>query len=122
MTEPEATPTRRRRPLRRLRTRRRSEPEPEEPGEPFQVAYLSASSANTWLLSSRNEMEAVAAANNVEVTEFDAQFDPGLQTTQFQDVIASGAYDGVILVSINGIASAPDIAAAQSTQAWKWSS
>ena len=89
-----------------------SEPKPEEPAEPFQVAYLSASSANTWLLSSRNEMEAVAAANNVEVTEFDAQFDPGLQTTQFQDVIASGAYDGVILVSINGIASAPDIAAA----------
>ena len=89
-----------------------SEPEPTEPAEPFQVAYLSASSANTWLLSSRNEMEAVAAASNVEVTEFDAQFDPGLQTTQFQDVIASGAYDGVILVSINGIASAPDIAAA----------
>ena len=89
-----------------------SEPESTEPAEPFQVAYLSASSANTWLLSSRNEMEAVAAANNVEVTEFDAQFDPGLQTTQFQDVIASGAYDGVILVSINGIASAPDIAAA----------
>lgn len=89
-----------------------SEPEAAEPAEPFQVAYLSASSANTWLLSSRNEMEAVAAANNVEVTEFDAQFDPGLQTTQFQDVIASGKYDGVILVSINGIASAPDIAAA----------
>ena len=86
--------------------------EPAEPAEPFQVAYLSASSANTWLLSSRNEMEAVAAANNVEVTEFDAQFDPALQTTQFQDVIASGAYHGVILVSINGIASAPDIAAA----------
>lgn len=88
------------------------EPEVTEPAEPFQVAYLSASSANTWLLSSRNEMEAVAAANNAEVTEFDAQFDPGLQTTQFQDVIASGKYDGVILVSINGIASAPDIAAA----------
>ncbi|WP_428115271.1 substrate-binding domain-containing protein [Candidatus Poriferisodalis sp.] len=89
-----------------------SEPDPAEPAEPFQVAYLSASSANTWLLSSRNEMEAVAAANNAEVTEFDAQFDPSLQTTQFQDVIASGAYDGVILVSINGIGSAPDIAAA----------
>ena len=88
------------------------EPEPVEPDEPFQVAYLSASSANTWLLSSRLEMEAVAAANNIEITEFDAQFDPGLQTTQFQDVIASGAYDGVVLVSIAGIASAPDIAAA----------
>ena len=96
------------------------EPEPAEPEEtaepepvePFQVAYLSASSANTWLLSSRLEMEAVAAASNVEITEFDAQFDPGLQTTQFQDVIASGAYDGVILVALTGIATAPDIAAA----------
>ena len=83
-----------------------------EPVEPFQVAYLSASSANTWLLSARLEMEAVAAASNVEITEFDAQFDPGLQTTQFQDVIASGAYDGVILVALTGIATAPDIAAA----------
>ena len=88
------------------------EPEPVEAAEPFQVAYLSASSANTWLLSSRLEMEAVAAASNVEITEFDAQFDPGLQTTQFQDVIASGAYDGVILVALTGIATAPDIAAA----------
>jgi len=88
------------------------EPEPDAPAEPFQVAYLSASSANTWLLSSRLEMEAVAAASNVEITEFDAQFDPGLQTTQFQDVIASGAYDGVILVALTGIATAPDIAAA----------
>ena len=88
------------------------EPEPAAPEEPFQVAYLSASSANTWLLASRLEMQAVAAANNIEITEFDAQFDPGLQTTQFQDAIASGAYDGVILVAIAGIASAPDIEAA----------
>ena len=88
------------------------DPEPAAADEPFQVAYLSASSANTWLLSSRLEMEAVAAASNVEITEFDAQFDPGLQTTQFQDVIASGAYDGVILVALTGIATAPDIAAA----------
>ena len=88
------------------------EPEPAEADEPFQVAYLSASSANTWLLASRIEMEAVAAANNIEMTEFDAQFDPGLQATQFQDVIASGAYDGVILNSMVGIASAPDVEAA----------
>ncbi len=85
-------------------------PEPEEMAEPLQVAYLSASSANTWLLSSRQQMEMVAAANNVEITEFDAQFDPGLQATQFQDVIASGNYDGVVLVAITGIATAPDIA------------
>ena len=97
------------------------EPEPEEPAEmadsepeePLQVAYLSASSANTWLLASRGEMETVATANNIEITEFDGQFDPGLQATQFQDVIASGNYDGVVLVAIAGIASAPDIEAAR---------
>ncbi|MYJ81406.1 MAG: sugar ABC transporter substrate-binding protein, partial [Acidimicrobiaceae bacterium] len=88
------------------------EPEPAAPEEPFQVAYLSASSANTWLLASRLEMEAVAAANNIEMTEFDAQFDPALQSTQFQDVIASGTYDGVVLVAIAGVAAAPDIEAA----------
>ena len=87
--------------------------EPEAaPDEPWRVAYLSASSANTWLLSSLAEMETVAAANNVEIVEFDAQFDPSLQATQFQDVIAAGNYDGVILVSLGGLASAPDIEAA----------
>lgn len=80
--------------------------------EPLRVAYLSASSANTWLLSSLAEMEKIAAAENVEIVEFDAQFDPSLQATQFQDVIAAGDYDGVILVSISGVASAPDIQAA----------
>ncbi len=80
--------------------------------EPLRVAYLSASSANTWLLSSLDEMEKIAATENVEIVEFDAQFDPSLQTTQFQDVIAAGDYDGVILVSLGGVASAPDIEAA----------
>ncbi|MEZ5217510.1 MAG: sugar ABC transporter substrate-binding protein [Ilumatobacteraceae bacterium] len=78
----------------------------------YKVAYLSASSANTWLASSLVEMEKVAAANNVEIVEFDAQFDPAKQATQFQDVIAAGGYDGVILVSLTGIASEPDIMAA----------
>ncbi len=81
-------------------------------GEPLQIAYLSASSANTWLASSLTEMEAVAGASNVEITEFDGQFDPALQATQFQDVIAAGTYDGVMLVAINGVASVPDIEAA----------
>ena len=44
----------------------------EEPAEPVQIAYLSASSANTWLLESRNAMEEIAAANNIEIVEFDA--------------------------------------------------
>ena len=84
----------------------------EAPAESFEVAYLSASSANTWLLSSYNEMKVVAEANGVTITEFDAQFDPAAQTTQLQDVIASGQYDGVIVTAINGPGLIPDIEAA----------
>lgn len=75
----------------------------------YEVAYLSASSANTWLSASLVEMQKVADANNIKITEFDAQFDPGLQTSQFQDAIASGKYDGIVLVSINGPGAIPDV-------------
>lgn len=83
--------------------------EPEEPAETLQVAYLSASSANTWLAASRAAMEEVAAANGIEIVEFDAQFDAALQQQQFQDAIASGAYDGLVLVALAGAAAIPDI-------------
>ena len=63
----------------------------------YEVAYLSASSANTWLGASVREMEAVAGANNINITEFDAQFDPAKQTSQLQDAIASGKYDGIVI-------------------------
>lgn len=74
-----------------------------------EVAYLSASSANTWLGASVKEMEKIADANGIKITEFDAQFNPALQTTQFQDAIASGRYGGIILVSINGPGAIPDV-------------
>ena len=77
--------------------------------EGYEVAYLSASSANTWLSASVKAMEIVATENNIKITEFDAQFDPAKQTSQFQDAIASGRYDGIILVSINGPGAIPDI-------------
>ncbi len=77
-----------------------------------QVAYLSASSANTWLTTSAVEMKKVADANGITITEFDAQFDPAKQTSQFQDAIASGKYDGIVLVTINGPGAIPDVEAA----------
>ena len=80
--------------------------------EDMNVAYLSASSANTWLASSLAGMEKVAAANGIEITEFDAQFDPAKQATQMQDVIASGRYQGMIIVALNGAGVGPDIEAA----------
>lgn len=80
--------------------------------ETNRVAYLSISSANTWLTSSAAEMEKVAAENNIEIVEFDAQFDAAKQTAQMQDVIASGKYAGIILVSFSGAGAIPDIDAA----------
>jgi ribose transport system substrate-binding protein len=80
--------------------------------EPIEVAYMSASSANTWLGASKAAMEEVAAANNIVITEFDAQFDPALQTTQIQDAIAADRYDGMIVVAIAGSAVIPDLEAA----------
>lgn len=77
-----------------------------------QVAYLSASSANTWLSASLVEMQKVAAANGITITEFDAQFDPAKQTAQMQDAIASGKYSGIVLVSISGPGAIPDVEAA----------
>lgn len=80
--------------------------------EPIEVAYMSASSANTWLGASLEAMEEVAAANNIIITEFDGQFDPALQTTQIQDAIAADRYDGMIMVAIAGSAVFPDLEAA----------
>ncbi|MBI4922410.1 MAG: sugar ABC transporter substrate-binding protein [Devosia nanyangense] len=78
----------------------------------IQVAYLSASSANTWLAASAVEMQKVAAANGIKITEFDAQFDPAKQTAQMQDVIASGKYKGIVFVALTGAGAIPDVQAA----------
>lgn len=79
--------------------------------EDIEVAYLSASSANTWLATSKAEMDKVAAANGIKITEFDAQFDPAKQVAQAQDVIASGKYKGVIFVALTGAGAIPDVQA-----------
>jgi ribose transport system substrate-binding protein len=82
------------------------------PEETLKVAYLSASSANTWLASSLVAMETVAEAENVELTEFDAQFKPGEQAKQIQDIIATGDYDGLVIASVDGAGIIPDLEAA----------
>ncbi len=80
--------------------------------ETLQVAYLSASSANTWLASSYQAMKEVAAEENIEITEFDAQFKPGEQGKQIKDVIAAGTYDGLVIASVDGAGVIPDLEAA----------
>lgn len=66
------------------------------------VAYLSASSANTWLKASKVQMDIIAKKNNIAITEFDAQFKPGEQAKQIQDVITSKKYKGIIIASVDG--------------------
>ena len=75
----------------------------------YEVAYLSASSANTWLGASVKTMEAVAAANDINITEFDGQFDPAKQNAQLQDIIASGKYQGIIVCAAYGMGMIPDL-------------
>lgn len=70
--------------------------------EPIEIAYLSASTANTWLAASKKAMEEIAAQENVTITEFDGQFKPEEQTKQLQDAIASQKYDGIVIASISG--------------------
>lgn len=95
-----------------------AEPSPtEETGAPLdaKIAYLSASSANTWLQASKAAMESIGAGAGVELVEFDGQFTPGEQSKQIQDVIASGDYDGIIIAGIDGAALIPDLEAAIAT-------
>ena len=54
-------------------------------------------------------MNAIAAENNAEITEFDAQFEPGAQAGQVQDVITSGQYDAIIISSVDGAGIIPDL-------------
>jgi ribose transport system substrate-binding protein len=74
-----------------------------------EIAYLSASTANTWLAASKAEMDKIATANDITITTFDAQFKADLQHTQMQDIIASGKYEGIVVVALDGVGLTPDL-------------
>jgi ribose transport system substrate-binding protein len=84
----------------------------QSPAAGTNVAYLSASSANTWLQASKAEMDTIAAENGITITEFDGQFNPDTQQAQLQDAIASGQYQGMIVSALNGVGLLPDLQAA----------
>jgi ribose transport system substrate-binding protein len=73
------------------------------------IAYLSASSANTWLQASKAEMDKIATKNGMKITEFDAQFKPGEQAKQIQDVLASKKYKAIIIASVDGAGIIPSL-------------
>ena len=84
----------------------------QSPAAGTNVAYLSASSANTWLAASKAEMDKIAAENGITLTEYDAQFNADLQTSQLQDAMATGQYQGMIVSALNGVGLLPDLQAA----------
>lgn len=60
------------------------------------VAYLSFAVSNSYDAPMLAAAKAVAAADGVSVTVFDANNNPATQYTQLQDVITSGRYQGII--------------------------
>lgn len=78
-------------------------------GERPSVAYFTVSSDNTWLQASVVEMRSGAEREGIDLVEFDAAFDSVLQREQLRQVIATGQFDGMILVSLNGAELIPDV-------------
>ncbi len=70
----------------------------------YHVAYMSYAVANSYDAPMLAAAKAVAAADGVQVTVFDANNSPTTQVSQLQDVMSSGKYQGVVLQPIYGAA------------------
>ena len=75
----------------------------------IRVAYLSYALANSYDAPMLAAAKAVAAADGVAVTVFDANNSYTTQVAQLQDVINSGQYQGVITQPIYGAALVPAV-------------
>jgi ribose transport system substrate-binding protein len=75
----------------------------------YKVAYLSYAVANSYDAPMLAAAKAVAAADGVSVTVFDAQNSYTTQVSQLQDVINSGQYQGIITQPIYGAALIPGV-------------
>lgn len=65
-------------------------------GKTLQIAYLSFAVTNSYDAPMLAAAKKAAAAGNAKLTVFDAKNSPSTQHNQFQDVISSGKYQGVI--------------------------
>jgi len=75
----------------------------------YKVAYLSYALANSYDAPMLAAAKAVAAADGVKVTVFDANNSYTTQVSQLQDVINSGQYQGIIVQPIYGAALIPTV-------------
>jgi ribose transport system substrate-binding protein len=68
----------------------------------LELAYISFAVANSYDAPMLAAAQASAAAGNAKITVFDGNLNPATQTTQLQDAIASGKYDGIVLQPVYG--------------------
>lgn len=85
---------------------------PSAPAKTLELAYISFAVANSYDAPMLAAAQASAAAGNAKLTVFDGNLDPGTQTKQLQDAIASGKYDGIVLQPIYGAGLVADAKAA----------
>jgi ribose transport system substrate-binding protein len=77
--------------------------------KPLEIAYLSFAVANSYDAPMLAAAKATAAANNANLTVFDANLNPADQTKQLQDAIASGKYDAIITQPLYGAGLVADV-------------
>ena len=80
--------------------------------ERLEVAFLPGVTANPYFKVEIDAAKALAAKENVDLTVIDSQLDAQKQVQQLQDLTATGQYDGILIVPLNGAALVPGVRAA----------
>lgn len=76
-------------------------------GKTLHLAYLSFAVQNSYDAPMLAAAQKAAAGNNAQITVFDANNSSQTQFSQFQDAIASGKYDGILVQAVDGSAVLP---------------
>jgi ribose transport system substrate-binding protein len=72
---------------------------PAASAEPLSVAFFAASSQNGFNAAVYEGIQKAGAAQGVETTIFDGEFSAQVQLNQMEDAIASGRFDGFVLLA-----------------------
>lgn len=78
-------------------------------GEAVRIAYLAGFTNHDWARAGIDSAKAEAAELGAEVEVFDAQGDPNRQYSQVQDVITTGRFDGIVIMTLDGAGIVPAI-------------
>lgn len=76
------------------------------------IAYLPGPASVPYFATQAEAIKEAAASQDATVTVFDAGLDANKQVSQLQDIVASGKYDGAVIVPLSGAAIVPAVNAA----------